>query len=245
MVEFVDGGERGRERRALLISEEPLFLAGLRSVVDSGNREWSFLEAENFSSSVEVLRGSGVDLELIVYCVGEAHISEREAIRVLRDSCPQAKILVLAPEGDTVFAERSLREGAHGFLFKTVSPTDLLDGLRRLMRGELVVAPRLAYLLLTRVLQAPNHSELALGDLSVREKEVFELVGNGQCTREIAGLLHISVKTVETHQSRIKKKLNLANSTEFVHGATQWVTGLRLGRADGHVPQEPLGASPS
>ena len=219
----------GRKRRVLLVCDEPLFRVGVLVALKGDASLECCAQADNYQEGL--VHQEEHQPDLIVFCPVDPQLGDRDAVKYFKLKQPDVKIIVLASQGDTVFAERALRDGAQGFLLKRSTEEELLDAAKRALQGELVVSPRLAHLLLSRVLHASSTSESVLADLSAREREVFELVGNGCCTREIAAALHISVKTVETHQSRIKKKLTLANSTELVHFATQWLTNLRIAEA--------------
>jgi two-component system response regulator NreC len=139
--------------------------------------------------------------------------SSIEAIRSLRREVPETAIVVLTMEQSPAFAQRALDAGAVGFVLKDRADTELTEALRRAVRGEESVSPRVA-----AGLDALRRT--ANGDgLSPRESEVLRLIALGYTSAEIAGKLHLSRRTIETHRARIHRKLGLDTRAELVHFA--------------------------
>ena len=145
-----------------------------------------------------------------------------ELIRAIREADPSARILVLSVRDEESFAERCLEAGAFGYAMKTEGNETLVAGLRRVAAGEVHVSTRGAMSLLNRV-QRPARSKGGVAQLSDRELQVFQLIGLGLSTRNIAERLGIGIKTVETHRENIKNKLGIEHSTALVREATVWV----------------------
>ena len=136
----------------------------------------------------------------------------------------KAHVLVLTMHDELFYAERSLRAGARGYVMKGESTDEVLEAIRQVLKGEVYVSEHLQSVLVQRAADpSPNSPSSAVESLSDRELEVFELVGRGQPTREIAKQLSVSVKTVETHRHRIKEKLGLSSGTQMVRYAIRWV----------------------
>jgi DNA-binding NarL/FixJ family response regulator len=132
-------------------------------------------------------------------------------------------MLVLSMHDEMLFAERALRAGAKGYIMKQEATEKVMEGIRRVLAGELYVSEKMAARLMTQAVSnkgAPEENPLAR--LSDRELEVFTMIGHGLGTREIAGKLILSVKTVEAHREHIKEKLNLKNGTELMRYAVQY-----------------------
>jgi DNA-binding NarL/FixJ family response regulator len=125
---------------------------------------------------------------------------------------------------ESVYAPRALRAGASGYVMKQEGAEKVLTALRKVLRGEVYLSERLGNRMLHTLVngRAPLPSSPA-DELSDRELEVFNLIGQGHGTRSIAQMLHLSIKTIESHRAHIKEKLNLQNSSELVHHAIQWV----------------------
>jgi DNA-binding NarL/FixJ family response regulator len=125
---------------------------------------------------------------------------------------------------EAVYAERSLRAGARGYVTKQQLDETVLVAIRRLLAGETYMSRTLEERLAARYVAGRT---LATGSLlealSDRELQVFRLIGQGRSTRQIAETLHLSIKTIETHREHLKQKLMVGSATELAHRATQWV----------------------
>jgi DNA-binding NarL/FixJ family response regulator len=133
-------------------------------------------------------------------------------------------ILVSSMHDELVYAERVLQAGAKGFVHKQEGSQKIVEGIRRIMDGRIFVSQQVNDRLLARAAQQGGNVERSpVAVLSDRELEVFELIGQGYSKRKIAERLHLSPKTVDTHRQNIKVKLDLADATELVHYAAQWV----------------------
>jgi DNA-binding NarL/FixJ family response regulator len=122
---------------------------------------------------------------------------------------------------ESFYAERALRAGARGFIPKAEGTHLLAESIRKVMRGEISLSEKMASSLIKKM--AEGQSTMSLEDtLTDRELEVFELLGLGLATRQIAERLHLSIKTIESHRENIKGKLHLRNSTDLIKHAVQW-----------------------
>jgi DNA-binding NarL/FixJ family response regulator len=144
-----------------------------------------------------------------------------ELLRRLHDEFPRLQLLVLTMFDETVYGERVLRAGADGFLSKHTRSEEVLEALEAIGRGERVFRPETFARLRGR---APAGAEDdVLAELTDRELQVFELIGQGLGTRQIAERLHRSVHTIETHREKLKRKLDLHGSAELAKRAVEWV----------------------
>ncbi len=146
-----------------------------------------------------------------------------ELIQEIKARNDRIKMLVSSMHDESLFAERALRAGAAGYVSKQESPDKIIDAVRQVLRGEIYLSTRMASRLLHRVTTGEPLEEHPIQSLSDRELAVFEMVGQGLTTKQIARKLDLSHKTIETHREKIKTKLNLRNSTELSRHATQWV----------------------
>lgn len=148
-----------------------------------------------------------------------------ELLRQLRALHPHLPMLVYTMHDERMYAERALRAGAQGYLMKNELPERVLEGLRAVLRGEIFVSDALQKTLLAAFLTPGRNSveRQGIDRLSDRELQVFEAIGRGQTTLQIAHELHLSVKTIETYRSNIKRKLGLENGHQLIHAAVRWV----------------------
>jgi DNA-binding NarL/FixJ family response regulator len=131
---------------------------------------------------------------------------------------------------ETLFAERALRAGALGYVNKGEPPNIFIAALQKVNSGQIYLSGRMTSRMLDQVLtDKVEVSRSPIETLSNREIEVFEMIGKGMATKQIAAKLGLSPKTIETYREHIKQKLNLANSTELTRNAVQWV--LEQGRS--------------
>jgi len=150
--------------------------------------------------------GSGIDL-----------------IKDLKQACPQVKVLVLSMHEESHYAERALRAGARGYIMKRETTKKVVAAIRQVLEGQLYVGETLAATLAARYVSGsvpPPASPVEL--LSDRELTVFEMLGEGRGTRQIAESLGVSIKTVQVYCARIKEKLGLASATELLREAVRW-----------------------
>jgi DNA-binding NarL/FixJ family response regulator len=151
--------------------------------------------------------------------------SGHDALRCIEDwskAHPQTKFLVLSQLPEGIYAQRVLNAGGSGYLMKDVRSGVLIDGVRRVAAGEVVVSPLMANVLLTNLSKGTAKDETNYFDrLTARELHVLTLVGQGHATAAIAEEMGISKKTVSTFKERIKSKLSLASSMQLAQVAIQ------------------------
>lgn len=147
-----------------------------------------------------------------------------EFIKDLLAAEPKLAVLVISMHDEAIYAERVLRAGARGYIMKEAGGENLLSAIRTVLSGEVYLSPRMAAQMLASLSgRRPRGSESPIGKLTDREFEVFQLIGAGKSTRDIAEQLHLSPKTVDVHRGHIKDKLNLRETTALVRHAVRWV----------------------
>src|SRR4029077_5835569 len=130
-----------------------------------------------------------------------------ELIKDVRALCPTAPILVVSMHDETLYAERVLRAGARGYIMKQEGGKKLMAAIRQILGGQIYVSEKMSARILESFSGHRGDAESPVTKLSDREFEVFQLIGRGKGTRDIADQLRLSVKTVEVHRANIKKKL--------------------------------------
>jgi DNA-binding NarL/FixJ family response regulator len=147
-----------------------------------------------------------------------------ELIKDLKANGPQTPVLVLSMYDETLYAERALRAGARGYIMKEEATERVMTAIRKVLSGEVYLSEKMSARLVSKFVDGPASADSSpVERLSDRELQVFELIGRGSGTRQIAETLHLSVKTIETHREHIKAKLRLANNSELVQHAIQWM----------------------
>jgi DNA-binding NarL/FixJ family response regulator len=162
--------------------------------------------------------------DLVIVDISLIESNGLELIKALMARCPALAILVLSTHDETLYAERAVRAGARGYVMKQAPTIEVMKAIRAVLSGELYLSENMRSRMVRQHLRgktAPRQSDVEV--LSDRELEIFEMIGNGRTTRQIALKLHLSISTVETHRAHIKEKLRLANSVELVRHAVEWI----------------------
>ncbi len=148
-----------------------------------------------------------------------------ELTKTLKARHPNVKVLISSMHDESLFAERALRAGALGYINKQEATDKVIGAIRQVLGGQIYLSAEMTNHLLHRLGSSGDRllERPSLESLSDREWEVFELIGRGLSTRQIAKQLHLSIKTIETHREHIKEKLALTNGAELTRHAVQWV----------------------
>jgi len=209
-------------KRILLVDDHPFMRAGLAGLIERQPDLMVCGEAGNPIEAFHALEKAKPDLILTDLTMPGR--SGLEFIKDLRAAEPTLAILVISMHDEVVQAERALRAGARGYIMKEAGGENLLAAIRQVLRGEVYVSPRMAARILEGISGAkPRGSSSPIEKLTDREFEVFQLIGQGKSTREIAAQLHLSTKTIDVHRSHIKEKLELQDATALIRHAVRWV----------------------
>jgi DNA-binding NarL/FixJ family response regulator len=211
------------KRKILLVDDHPIVRQGLSQLINQEADLTVCGEAENASSAMEAITASRPDLVIVdISLDGPDGLDLLKTVRIRDATLP---VLILSMHDEFLYAERALRAGARGYIMKQAATDGLLVAIRKILSGDIYLSERMSARLLRQLTSHPAPvSRSPLEDLSDRELEVFRLIGQGHGTREIAEMLHLSVKTVEAYQAHIKEKLSLKNSRELMQRAVQWTT---------------------
>ncbi len=210
--------------RVLIVEDHPIFREGLVQLINRQSDLAVCAEAATPQEALAAVEKHAPEVAVLDLMLNGA--GGTELIKQLRALFPQLRILVLSMHEEAVYAERVLRAGASGYVMKQEASGTVIAAIREVLAGEMHVSRKLTVSLMQKALAAP---EPGAGDtaalLSDRELQVFELIGAGVPTRDIATRLGLSVKTIETHRENIKHKLELPSGAELVVRAQSWVRG--------------------
>ncbi len=208
--------------RVLLIDDHPFMRAGLGQLL---GQQPDLCVCGEAGSPAEALKAFGECRPDIV--LSDLTMPGRAGLEFVKDLlalAPKLPILVISMHDEVVYAERALRAGARGYIMKEAGGEALLAAIRKILGGEIYVSPRMsARILESMSARRPRGSDSPIQQLTDREFEVFQLIGRGLSTREIAAQLHLSSKTVDVHRSNIKDKLGLDDVTSLIRHAVRWV----------------------
>lgn len=205
----------------MLVDDHPMMRAGLAQFINKQSDMVTCCEFGGAAEAFEALRKFNPDLVLTdITLPGKNGI---ELIKDLLAADPALPILVVSMHDETVYAERVLRAGARGYIMKESGGEGVLAAIRQVLSGQVYVSPRISAKILNNLTtRKPRGSNSPVEKLSDREFEIFQLIGQGKGTRDIAKQLHLSPKTVEAHRGHIKEKLELKDATALVHQAIRW-----------------------
>jgi DNA-binding NarL/FixJ family response regulator len=209
-------------RRVLLVDDHPFMRAGLAQLIE---RQADLCVGGEAGNPAEALRElARAPLDLVLSDITMPGRSGLEFIKDLHAAHPKLPILVVSMHDETLYAERLLRAGARGYIMKEAGGEALLLAIRQVLSGQVYLSPRMSGRILEELsARKPRGSSSPIEQLSDREFEIFQLMGRGATTRDIAAQLKISPKTVDVHRAHIKEKLALPDATALVRHAVRWV----------------------
>lgn len=208
------------QTRILIVDDHPMMRDGLAALITAQPDLVVCGEAANAAEALQAVEKLSPDLLLL-----DISLPGKSGLEIIKDLAalqPRLAILVISMHDESLYAERVLRAGARGYIMKQEGGRRIMEAIRVILSGKVFVSEQMSARLLESL--AGHRAEAAsVTNLSDREFEVFQMIGRGRSTKEIAAQLHLSVKTVEVHRVNIKAKLRLATSPELIHYAVRWV----------------------
>ena len=208
--------------RIFVVDDHPVVREGLAQRISRHKDLTVCGEAANARQALSAIPAASPDLVLV-----DINLPGRSGLELIRDlqaANPKLPILVLSMHDEAFYAERVLRAGARGYVSKQLGGQKLIEAIRRVCRGQFYLSEKIN----TRILdhfagRQPRAGSKRMAQLTDRELEVLNIIGRGKESREVARELGMSLKTVETHRSNIKRKLNLKTGAELVRHAVLFV----------------------
>jgi DNA-binding NarL/FixJ family response regulator len=207
--------------KVLLVDDHPLVREGLVNLINQQADLQVCGEAGSEPEALELIRTAQPHVAIVDLSLESG--SGIELIKSIKAMFPAVTVLVLSMHDESLYAERALRAGARGYVMKRESAKKVIQALRCVLAGQLYVSDKIAALMAEKFVGGrPAATASPIEQLSNRELEVFQLLGLGHNTRQIADHLHVGFKTVQAYCARIKEKLKLANATELLREAIRW-----------------------
>jgi len=213
---------RQRKIRVMIADDHAILRAGLTMLVNSQADMEVVSEAADGARAVHVARESKPDVALLDLSMPQ--VGGMEALREIARHCRNTRVLVLTMHDDPAYLRSAMAAGASGYLLKRAVDSELLAAIRAVDRGGTFLDPRLADVFVQDVLKktrARSGPKRPVHILSDREQQVLKLVALGYTSAQIAGRIHVGVKTVETYRSRVAEKLGLRTRRDMVRFAMQ------------------------
>jgi DNA-binding NarL/FixJ family response regulator len=208
-------------RRILIVDDHPMMREGLAQLIDHEPDLCAVGQANDAAQALKVIAQAMPDLAIL-----DISLPDKNGLELIKDIQtlhPGLPVLVLSMHDESLYAERVLRAGGRGYIMKQEGGKKLMEAIRQVLNGKIYVSERMSAKILELFSGHRHEAHSPVEHLTDREFEVFQLIGQGLGTRQIAERLHLSVKTVEVHRGNIKKKLELKTGTDLVRYAVRWI----------------------
>ena len=200
--------------RVLLVDDHAMVRRGLALILKTDPSMQLIGEAQSGNEALTLV--ASLDPHVVVMDISMTGMNGIECTRLLAESSPKTKVIILSMHRDPVYVRESLRVGAKGYLLKEDTEENLLSAIRNVAMGNAFLSPAIADVIVT---DFRKHVSNPLDLLTAREREVLYLIAEGKTNKEAAKSLNLSVYTIEAHRSRIMEKLNLHSSVDLVRFA--------------------------
>jgi DNA-binding NarL/FixJ family response regulator len=212
----------------LVVDDHPLLCRGLIALIESQPGLAVQAAVSTRVAALNAMRESEPDLVIVDLALGDA--DGLDLIKEIKTRYPALPSLVLSVHDEATYAERALGAGALGYVNKQQLGETVIAAIQHVLAGETYMSESLQRRLAQHFIAGQTfETASSIGSLSDRQLQVFRLIGLGRTTRQIAGTLCRSIKTVETHIAQIKNKLAIETAAELAQRATQWVETGRIG----------------
>jgi len=209
-------------KRILIADDHPLLREGLMQFINRQENLICCAESDSAASTFTAVQQHKPDLLLLDLRLRNE--DGLELIKFLKGQYPELLILVISQCDETIYAERALRAGARGYIMKEEASDKVLAAISAVLSGEIYLSRKMALRLAERSIECrATGAGPGVESLTDRELQVFQLLGSGLTTRQIAAKMNLSFKTIETYRENIKHKLGLAGAAELVRCATSWI----------------------
>ena len=216
------------QKRLLIVDDHPMMRQGLAQLINNEPDLTVCGEAENAHQALQSIEKLNPALVLLdITLPGKSGLELIKDIQIMH---PGLAVLVISMHEESLYAERVLRAGGRGYIMKQEGGKKLMQAIRHVLNGQVYVSEKMS----ARILEIfsgrrPETGGSLVEKLTDREFEVFQLIGRGMSTRDIAEYLHLSAKTVEVHRLNIKEKLSLKTASELIRYAVRWVESQNTG----------------
>ena len=214
--------------RLLLVDDHKIMRHGIRSLLEKQAGMKVLEETNNGRSAIEFARTLSPDV--IIMDIAMHDLNGIEATRQIIAELPEVKVIMLSMHSDRQMVADALQAGASGYLLKDCEFDELVRAIETVVSNRTYLSPEIADILVENfVRKSPSEESSASSVLTSREREVLQLLAEGKTTREIANVLCLSTKTVETHRRQMMEKLNIYNVAHLVkYAISQGLTSLAL-----------------
>lgn len=193
--------------RILLADDHALVRAGIRSLLEKIPGVEVAGEASNGREAIELIRAQGPDLVLMDIAMKE--LGGLEALPRITKNFPSVKVIILSAHANEEYVIRALRSGAAGYMLKDAATLELELAINSVTQGKTYLSPSISRTVIDSYLERVGSLSSPIEQLTARQREVLQLIAEGKNTKEIAGMLDVSIKTVEAHRLQLMARLNI------------------------------------
>lgn len=207
--------------RIFIVDDHAIVRHGLRVLLEAAPEFSICGEAGTYEEALEAAHAQHPDIIIV-----DLILKDRDGldlIRQMREEGIKSEILVLSMHDEETHAAKSVRAGARGYVMKEDADEVLIDALHKVLKGEIVISGDLSARLLRDYLEGDEEPGTGVDSLTVREREVFACLGQGMTTRKMAEHFGLSMRTIEVHRARIKKKMQCEDAAQLLREAVKWV----------------------
>lgn len=213
--------KKQNSKRIVIVDDHPMMREGLARLIEQERDLKVAGEADTAHQALEMIADLKPDLVL-----ADITLPDKSGLELIKDilvMCPGTQVLVISMHDEALFAERVLRAGGRGYIMKQEGGKKLMEAIRQVLAGKVYLSEKMASSILEIFSGGRPESDSPVRQLTDREFEVFQLIGQGLDMREIAERLHLSIKTAEVHRTNIKQKLQLRSVGQLIRFAVRWV----------------------
>jgi DNA-binding NarL/FixJ family response regulator len=216
-----------KKKRIFLVDDHPMVREWLATLINQQSDLKVCGEATSGADALTLIGSAKPHVAIVdISMEGGSGIELIKTIRAICPVIPEVAIIVLTMHDEALYCERALRAGARGYIMKREATKNVLQAIRCVLKGEMYISEKMALMMAERFVEGkPLVTSSPVDLLSDRELEVFQLLGRGCGTRQIAEELHVGFKTVQSFNARIKEKLKLSTATELLREAMRWHDG--------------------
>jgi DNA-binding NarL/FixJ family response regulator len=193
--------------RILLADDHTLVRGGIRALLETIERVEVVAESEDGREALELIGKHRPDVALLD--IGMPGLSGLEVARRAQKESPRTRVVILSMHADASYVTQALRAGVAGYLVKGAAVAELPLAIKTVMKGETYLTPKISRSVVEQFLDDGEEAADPLSGLTARQREILQLIAEGRTTKEIAGVLDVSVKTVETHRARLMERLDI------------------------------------
>jgi DNA-binding NarL/FixJ family response regulator len=207
--------------RILLVEDHTIVRQGLARLLEEQANIKVIGEATNGQTAID--QAIALQPDIVIMDIAMPRLNGIEAAKKIRKQLPKTRILILSMYSHEHYIHELLETGVSGYLLKDSSGCDIIEAIRSAMRNEIVLSPTISKVLEDACFSS-NRKSASIDrykQLSNREREVFQLIGEGRSTRDIAEMLCVSISTIKSHRAKILEKLNIDTPGKLIHFAIQ------------------------